>query len=97
MYFYAEAAYGYSDKENKYPNALTLGSEVWLNVKILKSQEQNTYNINPGLVQPGQLERWGKIYQYYGGICHCQQSFPNKNWYIPRNWQQSRARFDMLL
>ena len=53
IYFYADAAKGFSDKANAIPDQNSLGNEVWMSMKILKPQEQNTGGIKPCIAQLG--------------------------------------------
>ncbi len=53
IYFYADAAKGFSDKANAIPDPNSLGNEVWLSMKIFKPQEQNTGGIKPCIAQLG--------------------------------------------
>ena len=53
LYYYADAAIGFKDKANKVADGNSLGSEMWMSIKILKPQEQNTNGIKPCIVQLG--------------------------------------------
>jgi hypothetical protein len=53
LYFYADAAKGFRDKGNAMADATSLGNEVWVSIKILKPQEQNTNGIKPCIFQFG--------------------------------------------
>jgi hypothetical protein len=53
IYFYADAAKGFSDKANAISDPNSLGNEVWMSMKILKPQEQNTNGIKPCIAQLG--------------------------------------------
>jgi len=53
IYFYADAAKGFSDKANTISDENSLGNEVWLSIKIFKPQEQNTGGIKPCIAQLG--------------------------------------------
>ena len=53
IYFYADASKGFIDKNNITADNTSLGNEVWMSIKILKPQEQNTNGIKPCMVQLG--------------------------------------------
>ena len=53
IYFYADASKGFIDKNNITADNTSLGNEVWMSIKILKPQEQNTNGIKPCIVQFG--------------------------------------------
>ena len=53
IYFYADASKGFNDKANSIPDSNSLGSEVWMSIKVLKPQFQNTKSIKPSIVQLG--------------------------------------------
>jgi len=53
MYFYADAAKGFTDKASTISDVTSLGNEVWMSMKIFKPQEQNTNGIKPCIAQLG--------------------------------------------
>jgi hypothetical protein len=53
LYYYADANPGFTDQANTIANSLSLGHELWISVKILKPQEQNTNGIKPCFFQFG--------------------------------------------
>jgi len=53
LYFYADAPAGFTDKAKTITDPNSLGNEVWLSLRILKPQEQNTNAIKPSIVQFG--------------------------------------------
>lgn len=53
LYFYADAAKGFTDKANTKADVNSLGNEVWMSLRILKPQEQNTNGIKPSIMQLG--------------------------------------------
>jgi hypothetical protein len=55
LHFFADAATGFSDSAGLIANSLSLGSEIWLSMRILKPQEQNTRGLQPCIVQFGPI------------------------------------------
>jgi hypothetical protein len=53
LHFYADANFGFTDAANTVANNLSLGSEIWLKMRVYKPQEQNTNGIKPCIVQFG--------------------------------------------
>jgi len=53
VYYYADAAKGFTDKANTIKDGTSLGNELWMSIKILKPQEQNTNGLKPSIFQLG--------------------------------------------
>lgn len=53
IYCYANASNGYNEIQNTFIDNNSLGNELWMSIKILKPQEQNTNGIKPCLLQFG--------------------------------------------
>jgi hypothetical protein len=53
LYFYSDAAKGFKDKSSSVPDNYSLGNEVWISMKVLKIQEQNSNGIKPCIMQLG--------------------------------------------
>lgn len=56
LFSYADAPIGYTDKTGTVSNGFSLGSELWMSVKVYKPKYQNTNLLKPCIFQFGPVQ-----------------------------------------
>ncbi len=85
IYFYADASKGFIDKSNISADSNSLGNEVWMSIKILKLQEQNTNGIKPCIVQLGPVSN-STLTQVVSSSGFCQLRMRNSSTTTGDSW-----------